>query len=384
MIGIKFFLFGYLPIAVDARERSIVAHRLFSHSIPMKSLKNGCIAVLEKHRKEVLSLCPFLASKALKRKGLPEIIYGNRKRYGVFSALFICFFLLLFSMGRVWDIRVLGASETAVEQVRAVLKSEGIETGARFRSFDFSETENRLKDLCPSVAWVNAHRRGTVLYLNVVESEAGRQESVPPLCNIVASEDAVIVSISPSAGVAMVKTGDAVKKGDLLISAVHPDGTVSGAAGEVIGLVNGSASVFCAKEETRSISERIKTVSVKIRILNFSAFILKNYGNLPKEYVIIKGEKQMRLFGRVSLPLFLSVDTAYAARKEAVHYSDADTVRIAGLRMKAALSELLSAGALESIRTEGEFTDEGYGLRAEYVQRRQICESVPIRLVGEG
>ena len=49
----------------------------------------------------------------------------------------------------------------------------------------------------------------------------------------------------------------------------------------------------------------------------------------------------MRLFGRVSLPLFLSVDTAYAARKEAVHYSDADTVRIAGLRMKAALSELL-------------------------------------------
>lgn len=383
MVGIKLFLFGYLLITVEEEKRSTVTHRLFAHSIPMKGLKNGCIAVPEKHGKEVLSLCPFLGPQALKSKGLPDIICRNRKRYGVFAALFVCLFLFFFSMGRVWDIRIFGATEAVREQVRAVLKSEGIEVGVRFRAFDFSETESKLKNLCPSVAWVNAHRRGTVLYLNLAENESGHAEDASSLCNIVASEDAVIVSVSPSSGVAVVKPGDTVKKGDLLISAVHPDGTVSGAAGEVVGLVNGRVTAFCAQEETRSVSEKIKTVSTKIRIFNFSAFILKNYGNLPKEYAIIKGEKQMCLFGRFSLPFFLSTETAYAMREEAVLYSDADTVRIAGLRMKAALSEILSEGALESIRTDGEFTDEGYGLYAEYVQRRQICEAVPIRLVSE-
>jgi similar to stage IV sporulation protein len=384
MIGIDFFLFGYRLITLDAAEKSTVSRRLFDASIPMRGLKNGCIAIAKKHEKKVLALCPFLASKMSKLKGLPEIICRNRKRYGVFAALLVCLPLFLFSMGRVWDIRILGASEKTASEVRAALESEGVREGARFRALDFSETENRLKNTCPSVAWVNAHRRGTVLYVRLVEHEEGRAPNASELCNIVASEDCVITSVAPSSGVAMVKPGDAVKKGDLLISAVHADGTVSGAAGEVKGLVSGRASVFCGREEMRSVSEKVGTASVEIRFLNFSFFIFKNYGNLQKEYVIIKGEKQLRLFRRFSLPFFITVNEAYTVREQTVGYSDGEIVTLAGIRMREALSSLLSEGSLESMRTVGEWKAEGYALYTEYVQERKVCESVPIRLVGDG
>ena len=92
----------------------------------------------------------------------------------------------------------------------------------------------------------------------------------------------------------------------------------------------------------------------------------------------------MRLFGRVSLPFFAHVSTAYASETRTVHYEDTEVVRLAGIRMQEALSALLSKGAFERISTGGEWTEEGYALYTEYVQNRQVCESVPVRLVGEG
>jgi hypothetical protein len=71
-------------------------------------------------------------------------------------------------------------------------------------------------------------------------------------------------------------------------------------------------------------------------------------------------------------------------REQTVGYSDGEIVTLAGIRMREALSSLLSEGSLESMRTVGEWKAEGYALYTEYVQERKVCESVPIRLVGDG
>ena len=92
----------------------------------------------------------------------------------------------------------------------------------------------------------------------------------------------------------------------------------------------------------------------------------------------------MRLFGRVSLPIFSCVSAAYVSETKAVYYEDAEVIGLAGIRMREALAALLSKGSFERISTDGEWTEEGYALYTEYVQNRQVCESVPIRLVGEG
>ena len=383
MIGIKFFLLGYFLISVNEEEKSAFARALFDRSIPMKGLKDGRIVILQKYKKQVLNVCLGVDFCTSENKGLPGFIYRNRKRYGAFAGALICLFLFFLSANRIWDIRIFGADETVAEEVENALFSQGVRAGIRFHSVDFSEVESKLKIACPSIGWVNVHRRGTVLYLNLIESETGAPSPPSELCNIVASEDCVITAVLPSAGVATVKVGEAVRKGELLIAAVHPDGTVSGASGTVMGLVSGSATGACERETVKRITEKERVCAAELTFFNFSLNIFKNYGNLKINCDIIEETRQLRLFGRFPLPIFLRVFTAYASHEQITRYSDADMVHIASISLKNSLSEILSMGDLQSIRTVGEWTDGGYKMTAEYVQIRSVGTSVPIRLEGK-
>ncbi len=383
IMGVKGFIFGCFFILPDAEKRGALCRRLFENGIPFTEDKRGRLFIPSRCRKNAEAICTELGCSISECVNLPRIIYLNKRKYGVFAALAVCLFIFLFSMGRVWDIRVLGADETVEKALLDVLSEQGVEEGIRFSSFDLSETENTLKAACPSAAWVNLHRRGTVLYLNVLEKEGEGDESGVPLANIVASEDCVVVEVSPDRGVARVKVGDAVRAGELLISAVHTDGTLSGAAGCVLGRVSGSVSAVCKAEETSVTSKKCGVASVRINFFNFSFNIFKNYRNFANEYDIIEETKQLYLPGRISLPFSITTERVYATEQVQIHRSETDAVRIASVRLKQALSEILPLGELESLRTVGAWTEEGYLLTAEYVQIRDVSMSVPISLRGE-
>ena len=383
IMGVKGFIFGCFFILPDAEKRGALCRRLFENGIPFTEDKRGRLFIPSRCRKNAEAICTELGCSISECVNLPRIIYLNKRKYGVFAALAVCLFIFLFSMGRVWDIRVLGADETVEKALLDVLSEQGVAEGIRFSSFDLSETENTLKAACPSAAWVNLHRRGTVLYLNVLEKEGEGDESGVPLANIVASEDCVVVEVSPDRGVARVKVGDAVRAGELLISAVHTDGTLSGAAGRVLGRVSGSVCAVCKAEETSVTSKKCGVASVRINFFNFSFNIFKNYRNFANECDIIEETKQLYLPGRISLPFSVTTERVYATEQVQIHRSETDAVRIASVRLKQALSEILPLGELESLRTVGAWTEEGYLLTAEYVQIRDVSMSVPISLRGE-
>ena len=127
-----------------------------------------------------------------------------------------------------------------------------------------------------------------------------------------------------------------------------------------------------------SAEEKIKTTEITINFFDFSINIFKNYRNLPNGYDIIKSERQLRLFGRISLPISATVRSAHLQREQTVHLSEEETVRLAGVRLRAELSRLMSKGELESLRTVGAFTQEGYVFTAYYEQIRNIVELKPI------
>ena len=92
------------------------------------------------------------------------------------------------------------------------------------------------------IIWVSASIRGTRLIIQVKENEDSlpvvnkteeekEQEAKENATDIVADQDCVITDIVPRKGIAMVKEGDQVKKGDILISGQVP---VNDDAGETI------------------------------------------------------------------------------------------------------------------------------------------------------
>ena len=379
MIGLEYFLFGYFLIEPKAEQKARVLDLLFSMKIGAKKIKSDAFVLRKKHKKILVPKLDSLGVSYTEERGLPHFIYKNRKRYSVFAAILLCFFVFAFISGRVFEIRVSGASTDTENAVLSSLSDAGLYPGAAFRSLDFSEIENGLKRACSSVAWVNLHRRGTVVYVNVIEKETEDSSQENALANLVASEDSVIVAVSPSSGVPCVKVGDAVKAGDLLVSAVYSDGTLGGASGEVLGRVQGEIFVEVLKSEQKVTLKRQKNVKIALNFFGFSINIFKNYRNLPNDCDIIESNRQLRLLGRASMPISLSVQTAYLAQEQTVLLTEEEAIRLAEARLRASLSDLLSKGELVSMQTEGGFTERGYAFTLRYAQIRNVAEPKPIR-----
>ena len=132
-----------------------------------------------------------------------------------------------------------------------------------------------------------------------------------------------------------------------------------------------------------SAEEKIKTTEITINFFDFSINIFKNYRNLPKGYAIIESERHLRLFGRITLPISVTVKTAYLQKEEPILYSEAEAIRLAGVRLRVTLSALLSEGEMESLRTVGQWQGEHYVLTVHYVQIRNVAHLKPIQLTEE-
>ncbi len=384
MIGLDYFLLGYFTVAVEEKQKGSALELLLQKGISARYSKKSGLTVKQKHRKKVLEALSNTGISISKNRGLPDFLYRNRRKYGLFIGFFVCLILYFLSSGRIWDIRVRGVCNEESERVISALAEQGVQVGAAFRDFDFSRVESSLLSKCPTLSWVNLNRRGTVMYAEVILKEESNPGAAAGIGNIVASEDAVVFAVSPDSGVACIKVGEAVKKGALLISAVHPDGTLSGASGEVLGCVSGSLTAVAAREESQTVIERERLCSVRIKILNFSVNIFKNYRNLSKDCDIIESERRVRLFGRYALPISVYTSTAYQKKSRPVLYSEAQTVALASARLRSALSDLLLRGELRSLRTEGEWMDGGYSMRVYYEQIRSIGRWEPIQTENQG
>ncbi len=154
----------------------------------------------------------------------------------------------------VWQVRVTGIDVREAKKITAELESLGIYQGAFKGNIDLKKAETRLIIAHDEFAWVNVRLSGVVALVEVVPAEPVPEmvdESRP--CNIVAEKDAMIESVTALKGRAAVKSGQTVRKGDVLISGLVWDPgfprMLFAARGKVIGSVWYTASVSAPVNE---------------------------------------------------------------------------------------------------------------------------------------
>ena len=154
----------------------------------------------------------------------------------------------------VWEIRVTGVDVREAKALLPELKSLGVYEGAYKGDIDLKKAETKLIIAHDEFAWVNVRLSGVVALVEVVPAEPVPEmvdESRP--CNIVAEKDAMIESVTALKGRAAVKTGQVVRKGDVLISGLVWDPgfprMLFAARGKVIGNVWYTASESAAVSE---------------------------------------------------------------------------------------------------------------------------------------
>lgn len=314
--------------------------------------------------------------------GVRGFLYRNRKRYGVFLGGIFFIFLIIFSSGRVWDVRVSGAERYSETEILDELSSCGLSVGDSWRRLNTSEIENKLLSYSERISWININRRGTVAYVDVVEKHKVAEVLPDYECaSIVASVDCVIEDITVKRGHAVVKRGDAVKRGDVLISGIIPSELGGGfcvAEGSVVGRASDSVSVEIPRNHTVSVPVSQKTVGLTLKILNFSINILNNYGNSYTGCDIIDSKRDVWLFGKWRLPVCVERKVAVFSSSHSETLSDSRLVLDARECMESALDERLMDVQLIEISTVGYFTDTGYTMISRIVYDVNVGYTVPI------
>ena len=139
------------------------------------------------------------------------------RRTGLWLGALIGALLLTFSLGFVWQVRIENAGPYQGE-VRAYLEELGIRPGRRRADIDIAELRDRLEWRLPQVKWVRVEWAGVALRVRLENGTPSPEiESVGKAGDVVASEDGVIRQLTAFAGTPLVKVGDLVREGQVLI-----------------------------------------------------------------------------------------------------------------------------------------------------------------------
>ncbi len=127
-----------------------------------------------------------------------------------FLAVLIVFFI---TSKTTLKIDVLGLDTLTRQEIITSLNNFGVSTG-KVNSKNNDEIEKYLKQSHDKISLVSVVKKGTNLIVNIKEKITKTDSDINSLC---APYNMVIKSISVSQGVACVKEGDLVKKGDVLV-----------------------------------------------------------------------------------------------------------------------------------------------------------------------
>ncbi len=154
-----------------------------------------------------------------KRCGLPFFLSRFKKRKGFKLGLLIFISLLALSTSIIWDIEITGGKPEMIPQVMNVLNVEKIGRGSFKMGLNPKSVASRIMMQVDGIAWVGVEIKGVKLFVTIEDSVA-----VPELIrnneffNVVAERDGLIIKMEALAGKALVKEGETVKKGQILVS----------------------------------------------------------------------------------------------------------------------------------------------------------------------
>ena len=283
--------------------------------------------------------------KIEKKKGFPFVIKKYKKRKVFIGLLIAIIFIIIGLSNFIWNIEVEGLETISKQDILNLAETEGLAVGKFKGKIDTKEVINKIRLVRDDIAWVGIDVKGTNAIIKVVEADK-KPEIVDEddYCNIVADKDAIIRKVSAQNGTPLVKEGDVVKKGDIIIEGVFR-GKYTGdryvhAQGEVQAEVwyTSTQRVELQEVQKKETGEQETKYSVKL-----NNFHINFHKSIPKfeKYDTIETGKKLKLFSNFYLPIEL-VEYTYKEYEEVVVIHSIEEAKQIGIdRAEEELSEEL-------------------------------------------
>lgn len=281
-INFKKYKNAYITIEIQSMIPERFINLLWKNGVPIKNIVKKSITTfyMEVNLKDydmVDSIARRTGTKIkiIKRRGVSFLLLFLKRRFALLIGAGIFIFILYFMSNFIWGIDIVCDHKVAPYEIRQQLKSYGIKPGINKNTVNVYEIEEKLTKDVDNIMWVRARLEGSKLVVKIEERQSPPQivKDEDP-CDLVAKKDAQIQRVYTTAGTAIVKRDDIVKKGDLLVKGeqgreeeqtykVH-------AKGKVIG---------------RTFYENIKNIK------NYNVKRKRTGKSIEKIYINIKGKK---------------------------------------------------------------------------------------------
>ncbi len=156
--------------------------------------------------------------KIIGRQGLSFFLMKIRTRSALLFGVVLFGGIIYYLSTFVWNIEINTEHYISPYELRNQIKGFGVIPGLRKKNIDVYDIENKITRSNDEIMWVKARIEGVKLKVDVIERQS------PPIiisnqtpCNLIANKDGIVVRVFTAEGTAVVKNGDMIQKGDLLV-----------------------------------------------------------------------------------------------------------------------------------------------------------------------
>ena len=289
--------------------------RMISEQIPVCDLvwESGmevCFCVLRGHLPKVQKIANRSDTRleVVNCTGLPVVIRSCVRYPVICAAVAVLLAATIGLPGRILFIQVEGNQDIPDSLILERAADCGLHFGADRSELRSEQIKNRLLSSLPELSWVGVNTQGCVATIRIQERQMEPESDTPVPGNIVASEDAVVLRVTATAGNTLCAPGDAVRKGQILISGYTDLGLcthVEAAEGEVFGLTSHTITAVIpekqwSRDENGAVVKKYSVIFGKKRINFYS-----NSGILHTGCGKMTKIRYLRLPGGWTLPIAL-------------------------------------------------------------------------------
>ncbi len=329
---------GYVCLKISGLQVERVLNRLTSQGVLLWKVVKcegyfiACLSVEHfKDMRKILKGRSRCRVRVLQKIGLPFFVAGMGKRVGVLLGFIIFFSLLYTGSSFIWTVEMQGVGKLELKPVHEYLEQEGISKGAIVNNLDANEIEKKLMAEFPSLVWVHVEIIGTLLRITVWDRDDPVQHTG---IHLLARRSGVIEEVIVMRGEPLVKAGDTVRKGEILIKGKEDK--------RAQGIVKARTWYHGIGEAPVLYEERVLTGRFMSRIIiswQGINFVPLGVADIPFEHYTL--EKRTLNFDCILPPLdFFSVEVQ-DIKEEAVYYNYISTPAAGYLARSQALRSAL-------------------------------------------
>lgn len=314
--------------------------------------------------------------KIEKKHGLPFFLNRYSHRAGVLAGMCLCAAVICILSTRVWSVDVVGNENVPAEEIVEIFGELGIKKGISGNKIDITAVEIAALQRIDELSWVNINIDGCTALIEVREREKIPDEQEDKPSEIVAARDGQIIILRPFSGTQEQKIGNAVLKGDLLISGIkeNKDLTVSfcRAKGYVVARTNRKLDCTVKKEFTAEKSS-VTGSSYVLEFLTFSIPLGKSAENAYEE------KTELKING-VTLPFAFIRRTETQKESVEIKLTDEQAQMLAGLRFFEQCAEEFRYLKTESEKITADIQPDGCTFSGDFVCIENIGREIPLEI----